>query len=974
MRNGFYYFGPFRMEPATRTLLRNGIILPLTEREFDVLLVLVRSAGAIISKKTLIDSVWGPDQILEDSNLGQHISALKKKLGEAPDGKPYIRNVARQGYYLAATVTDTPPEDRVSTAVAAELGSASPDAERDGAPEVQNSPSEGVAVPPNIEHRNLLSLRGVRLGVVAMLLPLLAFAVYWFSKPRPYPQPPRPARRSIAVLNFQNLTGSPETAWLATALPDMLRMELAASKGLRTASQEEVARVARELHLEDGKLRPEAVESIRKSLGVQLALTGSYVSFGEGSQRQLRIDLRVIDTATGETIAMGSRTALESGLLDLMSQLGALLRADLGQGELSAAELHFLKATRPGSYQSEQLYAEGLAKLRVLDAVTARPLLENAISIEPQFWAAHATLSEAWETLGYLRNARDEAKKALDLTKGLSQEQILPVEARYRRLDNDWGGAIEIYKSLWRVIPDNPDNGLSLAIAQTDAGKPKDALQTIGQLRRTRTPEGIDLRVDLAEAAALESLGDFKGELATAERSAQAAAQQGSRFLEANALLRACWALVNLGRRQEATDAATHAKNNFVVLGDRGGEARSLRSLGDVLDYQGQHREAKKDYETAAAIFGRIGYEGAVATTLTSLGYAVKDLGDLAGAGRLFEEALDVSRRIGDEGREAYALNGAAIVLWRQGDLVAATETYEKALTIHQRRQEKSRIAVILGNLAIVIQDQGRLVDAKQRFDEGLQAFREIGDQGGVARMLGSLGDVLLKLGEPVAAKNLYSQQFDLAQRMGDNKQQAYALHGLGEALAAAGELSNARSKFEGALALRVRLGERGLAAESRLALAEIALDEKDFSRAAAEAGRAAAELRKEEEPDETLQAESVWAVSLGAQGLISEALARVNRLKRKLGAIQDIDLRLASAIYLARVEAGAGHIDVARTEFNQALREAGKFGYLQHELNARLNLALLERNAETRKRDLGSVEQRARSKGLMLLARLASS
>jgi eukaryotic-like serine/threonine-protein kinase len=226
----------------------------------------------------------------------------------------------------------------------------------------------------------------------------------------------------------------------------------------------------------------------------------------------------------------------------------------------------------------------------------------------------------------------------------------------------EWDQATEIYKSLWMVFPDNIDYGLHLATAQLKAGRSKDALNTIVQLRQA-TSFGDDPRIDLAQAAVAEELGDFQQEETAATRAEELANASGARILAANALLRQCWALNNRGDRKRALDAAQKARQIFAATGDRGGEARSLKNIADALDDEGKHADGEKYYQAALTMFRRIGDQGGVAVTLNNLGHALRNQGDLRSARTKFEASLNTSRRIGDGAREALALNGLAIVM-----------------------------------------------------------------------------------------------------------------------------------------------------------------------------------------------------------------------------------------------------------------------------------------------------------------------
>lgn len=84
--NGFYEFGPYRLDRRARVLLRDGVIVPLTPKVLETLVVLVEKAGQPLSKEELLRSVC-PDTFVEESNLAQNISVLRKALG-APTSKP----------------------------------------------------------------------------------------------------------------------------------------------------------------------------------------------------------------------------------------------------------------------------------------------------------------------------------------------------------------------------------------------------------------------------------------------------------------------------------------------------------------------------------------------------------------------------------------------------------------------------------------------------------------------------------------------------------------------------------------------------------------------------------------------------------------------------------------------------------------------------------------------------------------------
>src|SRR5512145_2751679 len=100
---GFCEFGDFRLDPAKRLLYRQGVVVPLTPKAFDVLLLLVSSQGQVVCKDELLSRVW-PDTIVEENNLNVNVSLLRKTLGEKPNDHQFIVTVPGSGYQFVAEV------------------------------------------------------------------------------------------------------------------------------------------------------------------------------------------------------------------------------------------------------------------------------------------------------------------------------------------------------------------------------------------------------------------------------------------------------------------------------------------------------------------------------------------------------------------------------------------------------------------------------------------------------------------------------------------------------------------------------------------------------------------------------------------------------------------------------------------------------------------------------------------------------
>jgi DNA-binding winged helix-turn-helix (wHTH) protein len=101
-----YHFGDFALDPRRRLLTRAGSSVSLTSKAFDLLHFLVQNPNRLIMKDELLQSVWG-DAFVEEGNLTQYISHLRKALGESSEDARLIVTVARKGYQFISDVTPT---------------------------------------------------------------------------------------------------------------------------------------------------------------------------------------------------------------------------------------------------------------------------------------------------------------------------------------------------------------------------------------------------------------------------------------------------------------------------------------------------------------------------------------------------------------------------------------------------------------------------------------------------------------------------------------------------------------------------------------------------------------------------------------------------------------------------------------------------------------------------------------------------
>ncbi|NOT61868.1 MAG: tetratricopeptide repeat protein [Acidobacteria bacterium] len=157
-----YEFADFRLDVEERLLLRADEVVPLPPKAFDVLLALVEQPGHLLEKEVLLKTVW-PDTFVEENNLADNISRLRKTLGEGADGRKFIETVPRRGYRFVAEVKSLNEADAAASPVTVAL-QPEPDTER-------------------LRLRQRPETLFVAFGLVGLIF--LSAALYWRFKPVP---------------------------------------------------------------------------------------------------------------------------------------------------------------------------------------------------------------------------------------------------------------------------------------------------------------------------------------------------------------------------------------------------------------------------------------------------------------------------------------------------------------------------------------------------------------------------------------------------------------------------------------------------------------------------------------------------------------------------------------------------------------------------------------------------------------------
>jgi DNA-binding winged helix-turn-helix (wHTH) protein/Tol biopolymer transport system component len=203
-----FEFGRFRLDRTERFLFQDGAPVPLSPRLFDTLLILVENSGHVVEKNDLMQKIW-TDVAVEENNLTQNISALRKILGDSLEGPKFIETIPKRGYRFVAPVK--------------EISEEAPGNDRPSVTNLSAREHRATVLAGGTQERSLRIAPAMVLG--AMLLVLVGSVVIWRSLTR--------SGRQLQLKETQLTTNSSEASVTAAAIsPDGKYLAYADSAGL----------------------------------------------------------------------------------------------------------------------------------------------------------------------------------------------------------------------------------------------------------------------------------------------------------------------------------------------------------------------------------------------------------------------------------------------------------------------------------------------------------------------------------------------------------------------------------------------------------------------------------------------------------------------------------------------------------------------------------------------------------------------
>jgi len=361
-----YEFDDFRIDPVRRDVHRLDDLIHLPPKVFDTLLTLVRHHGSVVEKNALIEAVW-PDTNVEENNLTQNISAIRKALGDDRERNRYVVTIPGRGYSFVADVRELP---------------------RNGSHEIIES---GVAIQQSKVDthfgRASTAVRNNLLGALAAILCIAAVAVVWVVS-RAEPTNGLAGTRSVAVLPFASQSGEPSEQYIGTGMADALITRLSSVGQISVRSSGSMP--GRSGQSEDARVAG-------RELGVDFVIGGHF----ERHDDRLRMTVQLIRTSDGATLWEKPFDEKFSDVFSMQDSISEQAAAAL-QLTLSGEERRQIARRYTENTQAYQAYMQAAYLMREPASEKLKKSIdyyEQAVRLDPNYALAYAGLADSYMRL-----------------------------------------------------------------------------------------------------------------------------------------------------------------------------------------------------------------------------------------------------------------------------------------------------------------------------------------------------------------------------------------------------------------------------------------------------------------------------------------------------------------------------------------------------------------------------------------------
>ena len=463
--NGLYVFEGFTLDASKRLVFdSDGTPVPLMPKAFEILLYLVSNSQRVVEKDELMSAVW-PDTIVEENNLTQNISAVRRALGEKHRENRFIATVPGRGYKFVAEVDQVGSFDAPAAVSDVEPVATS----------VEDSPGR----------RPLL----VGLAALVFIGLLSAGLVWWRARPASEPF----QIRSVAVLPFKPLASDHRDESLELGMADTLIMKLGSDENVAVLPLSSVRRFT--------ALDQDAIAAGRM-VNVDAVLDGSI----QTADDRIRVSVKLLRVADSKQIWSGK---FDEKLTDIFAVQDSIARR--------VAEALNIRLGRSAeksltdNVEAYQVYMRGnLHARRLIRSEVEKGIgyYEEALKLDPNFALVYVDMANAYRALvltgdsppqEMMPKVKAAANKALELDNTLAEAWTSQATCDFW-YDWNWSSAEANNLRAIELDPYSAQSRLFYAHLLSNLGRNEEAIE---QIRRARERDPVSLLVNAIEGQIL---------------------------------------------------------------------------------------------------------------------------------------------------------------------------------------------------------------------------------------------------------------------------------------------------------------------------------------------------------------------------------------------------------------------------------------------------------------------------------------
>lgn len=523
-----FRFAEFELNREALELTRKGKRIRLQIQPFRVLEFLLERAGEVVTREEFRARVWPSNVYVDfDHGLNNAITRLREVLGDSADNPRYIETLHRVGYRFICPLQ---PESTDT--------------------DLHDAPKPGV--PPPVAARSRLSPSSLAIG--ALLLAIAAVGTFLAIDREATPANVAPIR-SLAVLQFRDLSKDGSEDYFAAGMTEALITRLAQNENLRVVSRRAAAR-----HQDPEK----QVAEIARDLQVDGIVDGSIVREGNS----VRVDVRLVRAADESHAWAQSYERSIGDVFQLQRELADDIGSeiDAGVGGKSAGKVSLARSDNVEAYQ---LYLQGrhLWNQRNQHSVSSSvSYFQRAIQLDPDFAAAHAGLAQAYATLGGRTMANSmpadsvrsaamtAARRAIELDAGLAEAHLAMAGVLNHLFPQNPQTDAEIEREFLLALKLNPASAESRHGYANFLSTRSRSDEAVAQYRKALSLDPLSPNIVGRLGSELAATGQVDEGMALMRRAVELEPFQF------NARLRLGWAYAAFERYEDATEAFTVAE------------------------------------------------------------------------------------------------------------------------------------------------------------------------------------------------------------------------------------------------------------------------------------------------------------------------------------------------------------------------------------------------------------------------------